>query len=185
MRFDQWWNLSLRGNWWNQMWRSLRIAIARAKKSNSHSIWPGNGNVAAGLGTCSHTKERIKPGTKKDVGKKLLVEMGKLTILPGRETAAEIRKPRLLVVYKSRGHWYPIQAFREGLVGSKFRKGPSTWIHFMSFLCFSVLLCKAWNCLTFFWVIEIGISPTFMDEYSITRMAFNFSLVSVCTSQRT
>lgn len=55
--------------------------------------------MAAGLGTCSHMKERIKPGMKKDEGKeKLLVEMGKLTIWPGRETAAEIRKPRLLVV---------------------------------------------------------------------------------------
>lgn len=55
--------------------------------------------MAARLGTCSHTKERIKPGTKMDVGReKLLVEMGKLMIWPGRKTAAEIRKQRLLVV---------------------------------------------------------------------------------------
>ena len=84
MRFGQWWNLSLRGNWWNQMWRSLRITIASTKRSNSHSIWPGNSNVAAGLGTCSQTKEKIKPGTKMDVGReKLLVEMGKLMIWQG------------------------------------------------------------------------------------------------------
>lgn len=70
--------------------------------------------MAAGLGTCFHTKERIIPGTKMDAGRERLpVEMGKLMIWPGKEAAAEMNQ-RLLVVLKRRGYWYPIQAFREG-----------------------------------------------------------------------
>ena len=50
-----------------------------------------------------------------DVGRERLPsEMGKLMIWPGKEAAAEMGNQRLLVVLKRRGHWYPIQAFREG-----------------------------------------------------------------------
>lgn len=107
-------SLSLRGSWWTRMWRSLRTAITWAKRLNRHRVWPGNSSVAAGLGTCFHTKERIIPGTKMDAGRERLpVEMGKLMIWPGKEAAAEMNQ-RLLVVLKRRGYWYPIQAFREG-----------------------------------------------------------------------
>lgn len=69
--------------------------------------------MAAGLGTSFCTKERIV-GTKMDAGKERLpVEMGKLTIWPWKEAAAETRNQRLLIVWGKRGggrgwHWYEI-----------------------------------------------------------------------------
>lgn len=60
--------------------------------------------MAAGLGTSFRTKERIIVGTKMDAGKeRLTVEMGKLTIQPWKEEAAETRNQSLLVVWGKKG----------------------------------------------------------------------------------
>lgn len=69
--------------------------------------------MAAGLGTSFHTKERIIVGIKMDAGKeRLSVEIGKLTIWPWKEAAAETRNQRLLVIWGKRGwgrgYWYAI-----------------------------------------------------------------------------
>ena len=64
----------------------------------------------------------------------------------------------------NRGCWLSREV---GATGIQFKLAGKTWLAlnsekglapaFMSFLCVSVLLWKAWNCLTFFWVSEIGI----------------------------